>query len=54
MILASYAQWEDESAFGVIGNLVDELVAMAGLNITKIADGGLHVEIPYTPQTIPD
>lgn len=45
-ILANYAQWEDESAFETIGNLVDELVAMAGLHITKTANGGLHVEIP--------
>lgn len=43
---SSYGRWVDESAFHVIGDLVDELVADAGLYVTKNVDGGLYVDIP--------
>jgi hypothetical protein len=43
---SSYGCWVDESAFGVIGDLVDELVADAGLYVTKNVDGALYVDIP--------
>jgi hypothetical protein len=52
-IASTYPCWTDDLAFEVIGDLVDELVAHAGLYITKNLGGGLHVDIPYTAETVP-
>jgi len=46
-------KWRDLADFDVIGDLVDELVAAGGLRITDQPDGGLYVDIPFTPETMP-
>jgi hypothetical protein len=52
-VAGEYSAWKDDSAFRIIGDLVDELVALAGLHITKTLNGGLHVNIPFTAETMP-
>lgn len=50
----SYGEWTDMGAFLSISKILDELVCRAGLNVTAQPDGGACVDIPFTPQTIPN
>ncbi|MEA5097324.1 MAG: hypothetical protein VB032_02175 [Burkholderiaceae bacterium] len=52
-IADQYGAWTDFAAFDVIGDLVDELIADGGVYITPNSDGSMHVNIPYTPETMP-
>lgn len=49
-----YGRWTDQTAFEAIGVLADELVSLGGLHITDQPDGSLCVNIPFSPETMPD
>ncbi|WP_300754946.1 hypothetical protein [Janthinobacterium sp.] len=53
-IAENYGQWPDQTAFEVIGDLADRLVADGGLYITVIDNNQLYVDIPFSPETMPD
>jgi hypothetical protein len=54
-IAADYGKWTDRSAFEALGDLADEIVADGGLIISGHRDdGGFYVDIPFTPETVPD
>lgn len=53
-IQRGYGAWESQDCFLVITNIAEALIERAGLFIEELPDGGLYVEIPYTPNTIPD
>lgn len=46
-----FGRWESSMVFEPIGDLAQELVASAGLHITRLPDGQAHVHIPMTPAT---
>ncbi|WP_291850645.1 hypothetical protein [Bradyrhizobium sp.] len=54
-LAANYGKWKDQSAFEIIGDLADEIVAEGGVIISDHReDGGFYVEIPFTPEAMPD
>ena len=53
-LAANYGQWPDQRQFEAIGDLADELLAEGGLILSRPADGSLYVDIPFTPETMPD
>jgi len=54
-IAADYGKWTDRSVFEALGDLADEIVADGGLTISGHGDdGGFYVDIPFTPETMPD
>ena len=54
-IARDYGQWHDRKVFEALGDLADEIVAEGGLLISgHREDGGFWVEIPFTPETMPD
>jgi len=46
-----FGRWENSMVFEPIGDLAQNLVASAGLYITRLPDGQAHVHIPMTPAT---
>lgn len=46
-----FGRWESSLVFEPIGDLAQNLVASAGLHITRLPDGQAHVHIPMTPAT---
>ncbi len=54
-IADDYGKWTERSKFEVIGDLADEIVQEGGLVISNYTDdGGFHVDIPFSPDTMPD
>ena len=53
-IASNYGEWADQAAFEVIGDLVDKLVDEGGVHVITLADGQLYVDIPFSPETMPD
>jgi hypothetical protein len=54
-IAAQYGEWMDRGAFEALGDLADEIVADGGMTISNHRDDGtFHVDIPFTPQTMPE
>jgi hypothetical protein len=54
-IAAACGKWTDRGALEAFGDLVDEIVADGGVIIFGHRnDGGIYVDIPFTPETIPD
>lgn len=53
-IAAQYGEWTDRSAFEALGDLADDIVEDGGMTISDHRDdGSFHVDIPFTPQTMP-
>lgn len=53
-IAADYGKWTDRGAFEALGDLADEIVADGGVTISNHRDHGtFHVDIPFTPETMP-
>lgn len=52
-IAASYGRWEDTQSFDLIGDLLEEVLAVGGLQFAYMPDGRLRIDIPFTPETIP-
>lgn len=53
-IAAGYGEWTDRSAFEALGDVADEIVADGGMTISNHRDDGtFHVDIPFTPKTMP-
>lgn len=53
-IAAQYGEWADRSAFEALGDLADDIVEDGGMTISDHRDdGSFHVDIPFTPQTMP-
>lgn len=52
-IAAQYGTWRDQGVFEVIGDIADDMVAEGGILCTSLQDGGLHFDIPLTPETVP-
>jgi len=54
-IAAQYGEWTDRSTFEALGDVIDEIVADGGMTISNHRDdGSFHVDIPFSPQTMPD
>lgn len=53
-IASNYGEWANKAAFEVIGDLADEIVGEGGVCITTLADDQLYVDIPFSPETMPD
>ena len=53
-IADEYGHWPDRSAFDVIGDLADKVVAGGGLTLRYLASGHVHVDIPFTAETMPE
>ena len=51
--MSEYGKWADQGPFEQIGDLVDEVVAEGGVRITDQTDGRVHVNIPFTRETMP-
>ncbi|GEN23969.1 hypothetical protein HCU01_19180 [Halomonas cupida] len=52
-IAAQYGTWQDHGVFEVIGDIADDMVAEGGILCTSLQDGGLYLDIPYMPETVP-
>jgi hypothetical protein len=54
-IAANYGKWTDRSSFEALGDLADKIVTDGGVIISGHRDdGGFYVDIPFTPETMPD
>lgn len=51
-IAADYGKWSDLSAFELLGDLADQIVAEGGVIISYRPDGSPYADIPYTRQTM--
>lgn len=52
---ASYGKWTDRSTFEALGDLADEVAEDCGLYVSDHTDDGrFSVDIPFTPDTMPD
>jgi hypothetical protein len=52
-LMDDYGRWKDLSLFESLGDLADELVAEGGVILSRLDDGSLYVDIPFTLETIP-
>lgn len=53
-IAKDYGKWTDKSSFEVVGDLADELLARGGIHYKSRPDGRLYIDIPFTPETMPN
>lgn len=54
-IAEDYGKWSDRSKFEALGDLADEIVREGGLSVSDFrSDGGFHVHVPFTLETMPD
>jgi len=53
-VVDNYGNWPDRTVFEAIGDIADEVVGSGGLSLRYSALGQLHVDIPFTPETMPD
>ncbi|WP_159732641.1 hypothetical protein [Methylosinus sp. Ce-a6] len=49
----NFGNWTDQALFEVIGDIVDDVVREGGAVVTHRADGTIHINIPYTIETMP-
>lgn len=49
----TWARWKSHEDFEVIGDLAERLVEDGGVFVTRQADGGVYVNIPFTGDTMP-
>ncbi|GGF70921.1 hypothetical protein GCM10011332_26140 [Terasakiella brassicae] len=47
-------QWEGEEEFQPINLIAKDLFADVGVIFTKMEDGQSHIDVPFTPETMPD
>lgn len=52
-IADSYGKWTNKGLFENIGDLADELISDRGLTVTRLADGSIHVDVPFSANTSP-
>jgi hypothetical protein len=52
-IASQYGSWEDQSLFEVIGDILEDLVSEGGIQCTKMPDGGVYMDIPFTAEKMP-
>ena len=52
-LMENYGNWTELSVFDLIADIADEIVAEGGLHFSRLADGRVHVNIPYTRDTMP-
>ncbi len=50
---ASYGQWQTLEVFAPLKKLADDLLRIGGIDIQARQDGGAHVAIPFTAETMP-
>lgn len=46
-----FGRWEDQTGFEAIGDIAVELMANQGMSLTPLDGDGIHVDLPFTPQT---
>lgn len=51
-IASDYGKWSDLSAFELLGDLADQIVAEGGIIISYRPDGSPYADIPYSPHTM--
>lgn len=52
-IAEDYGRWDDQECFEALGDLADELAVHGGMSVTHLGNGELHVDIPFTAETVP-
>lgn len=46
-----FGHWEDQTGFEAIGDIAVELLADRGMILSPLDGDGMHVDLPFTPQT---
>lgn len=49
-----FGRWPDKSGFEALGDIADEIVSEGRVEVTAYEDGSMHIDVPYTMQTLPE
>lgn len=52
-IADDYGKWTNLDRFEALGDLADTVIAEGGMTFRHLAGGQVHVDIPFTPDTMP-
>jgi hypothetical protein len=52
-LFETYGDWPDESVFDKIAEIGEQMIADGGMTMNTISDGGMHVDLPFSFETMP-